>query len=209
MAAQRHDDARLADLQVGLGPRADQTLAAMPWPEAPPARERTPEALASEAHLEPFVRIDFFPRDLVTAADFLARNTREDERVQAYGMDAYLLFLARRRSATPIIYAYDLNVDAALAGAAVFGGQPPTPAQRARIKAMRDAHEAEMLASMRRRPPAAFVFHDDSPLMSSRDAVKDFEAHCPETMAWVAANYAPTADFGRIHVWMRSGGATR
>lgn len=190
---------------AGIGYQSDATMRAMPWPEAPPPALRTPEALDSEEHLEPFIRVDFFPRDLREAADFLQRNTRADERVQAYGMDAYLLFLARRRSATPIIYAYDLNVDAALAGAAVFGGEPPTPAQRARIQAMRDAHEADMLASMKRRPPAAFVFHDDSPLMSSRDAVKDFELHCPTTMEWVRETYAEAADFGRIHVWMHKG----
>ena len=49
-----------------------------------------------------------------------------DDRVQTYAMDAYLLFLAGRRSATPYVYAYDLNADAAMHGSFEEGGLQPT-----------------------------------------------------------------------------------
>jgi hypothetical protein len=187
---------------VGLGVRSQITMRAMPWPEVPAEGARSPEELDREERLRWFERVDFFPSDLRRAAGFLAAHTRPDERVQTYGMDAYVLFLARRRSATPFIYAYDLNVDAALVGAAVFGGPPPSEAQKATIRAMRDAHEREMLAAMKARPPAAFVFHDTSPLMSSRDAVLDFAQHCPDASAWVGSTYDEAARFGEIQVWL-------
>jgi hypothetical protein len=116
-------------------------------------------------------------------------------------MDPYLLFLARRKSATPYIYAYDLNVDAALNGG--FSLVPTFP-QAERIRAMRNAHEADLLARLRKAPPAAFVFIDKSPLMSSEDAQEDFAAHCPETSEWVGKNYRNGATFGEVHVLLRS-----
>ena len=58
-------------------------------------------------------------------------------------------------------------VDAALAGGT--GGRPDD-AQEARIRSMRDAHEADMLRSLQARPPAAFVFLDSAPLLSDADA---------------------------------------
>ncbi len=182
---------------IALGVRARASLGAMPWPAFEGPRE-------SDAHLAPYVRIDFFPIELRRAAELVQRITREDDRVQTYGMDAYVLFLARRLSATPYIYAYDLNVDAALAGASVFGGAPPTPAERARIQAMRDEHERDMLERLEAKPPAVFMFLDRSPLMASADALADFQAHCPETAAWVLAHYREERDFDGIHVWVRA-----
>jgi hypothetical protein len=69
---------------------------------------------------------------------------------------------------------------------------------------MREAHERDMLARLERDPPAAFVFLDRSPLMSSADAALDFERHCPRTTEWLQGRYVETADFGGMHVWMRS-----
>ncbi len=190
-------------LAAGLGMRTRIELRSMPWPEVPPPAARTAEALEGPEHLAPYVRVDFFPHDLRRAAAFLREHTRADERVQTYGMDAYLLFLARRRSATPFIYAYDLNVDAALAGASVFGGPRPTDAEQATIRAMRDAHERELLARMKAAPPAAFVFVDRSPLMAGPAAIPDFDAHCPDASRWVRERYEEAADFDGIHVWLR------
>ena len=155
------------------------------------------------ARLAAFDRVDFFPNGLRDAASFIADHTRADERVQTYGMDAYVLFLARRRSATPYIYAYDLNADAALNGSYDPDGIHPTEPQKQAIEAMRVAHVTDLGARLVRTPPAAFVFVDRSPLMSSTDAVADFEAHCPEVAAWVAAHYRPAADFEGIRVWLR------
>jgi hypothetical protein len=147
-----------------------------------------------------FPEPDFFPFELRQAADYLRRHTDPVDRVQTYGMDPYLLFLARRRSATPYIYAYDLNADAALAGGT--GGRP-NETQQAHILAIREANEADMLARLETQPPAAFVFIDGSPLLSEADAWNDFEEHCSKAASWVRARYRETASFGHDHIWMR------
>lgn len=157
-------------------------------------------AAAGRAYYDHFARIDYFPYEMRQAADYLRANTQATDRVQTYGMDAYVLFLAERMSATPYIYAYDLNADAAL-----YGGTAtrPNDAETARIRAIRDGHEADLFARLRANPPAAFVFMDGSPLMSESDAWDDFEEHCPSSSEWVRANYRERARFGHEHVWLR------
>lgn len=157
----------------------------------------------SRERLAAFDRVDFFPNGLRDAARFLAARTRADARVQTYGMDAYVLFLAQRRSATPYIYAYDLNADAALAGSYDADGIHPTEPQKQAIEAMRVAHVNDLGARLAVAPPSAFVFVDRSPLMSDTDSVADFAAHCPEVAAWVTEHYRPAADFEGIRVWLR------
>ena len=76
----------------------------------------TAERRQREEYFQTFKSYDYFPWDLREAARYLSAKTSPDARVQVYGMDPYLLFLAERRSATPYIYAYDLNADAALDG---------------------------------------------------------------------------------------------
>ena len=147
-----------------------------------------------------FPETDFFPFELRQAAEYLRRHTEPAERVQSYGMDPYVLFLAGRESATPYIYAYDLNADAALAGGT--GGRP-NPAQAARILAIRDANEADMLRRLETSPPAAFVFIDGSPLLSTFDAWEDFQSHCAHVAAWVRPRFREAARFGHDHVWLR------
>jgi hypothetical protein len=161
---------------------------------------RTPEARASRAYFEHFPERDFFPVDLRDAAAFVREHTAPDDRVQLYGMDPYLLFLAERRSATPYLYAYDLDADAALEGGT--GGRPDE-AQAERIRAMQSAHAEDLLARLVARPPAAFVFIDEAPLLSEADAWADFDEHCPVAAAWVRSRYRERAAFGRDHVWLR------
>ncbi len=161
---------------------------------------RTPEERTSADYFDHFRRPDFFPFEMRQAAAFLRAHTKAADRVQTYGMDPYLLFLAERASATPYIYAYDLNVDAALEGGT---GGAPDAAQSARIRAIRDEHEADLLERLEARPPAAFVFMDGVPLLSEADAWADFEAHCTRAAPWVRAHYRETARFGHDHVWMR------
>ena len=104
-----------------------------------------------------------------------------------YGMDPYVLFLAQRRSATPYIYAYDLNADAALAGGNLPARWASTRARARprRSSRLRAAHEADFFARLKAAPPAAFVFHDKAPLITWQEAVHDFQEHCPEPAAWV------------------------
>jgi hypothetical protein len=161
----------------------------------------TPEDRATRDYFSHFPEPDFFPYEMRQTAAYLREHTGPRDRVQTYGMDPYLLFLARRLSATPYIYGYDLDADAALAGGT---GSRPDEAQSARIRAIRDAHEADMLARVQARPPAAFVFLDNSPLLSAADALRDFEVHCPRAASWFHERYRETARFGHDHVWMRS-----
>ncbi len=171
------------------------------YPPVPIARDA--QSLASSERLAPYERIDFFPKALRDAAHHVASHTAASDTVQTYGMDPYLLFLAQRKSATPYIYAYDLDVDTALAGGFEPGAARPNEAEVRVIQAMRDEHERDLLARLQARPPAAFVIIDRSPLMSSDDAVRDFEEHCPATYAWVRSRYVESAEFEGIHVWLR------
>lgn len=150
-----------------------------------------------------FVRVDFFPEEMREAASFVRARIRPDDSIQTYGMDPYVIFLAERASATPYIYAYDLNADVALAGGA--GGRPDL-AQTERIRRIRDAHEADLLARMRAVPPAALIFTDGSPLLSQPDAWEDFAAHCAKAASWVETNYREAAQFGHQHVWLLASG---
>jgi hypothetical protein len=162
---------------------------------------QTPEDRSTREYFAHFPEPDFFPYEMRQTAEYLRAHTAPPDRVQIYGMDPYLLFLAGRLSATPYIYAYDLDVDFALAGGT---GAIPDAGQRARIRAIRDAHEQDFLARLEARPPAAFVFFDGAPLMSEHDAWKDFEKHCPRSAQWVAAHYGEAQRFGHDHVWFRN-----
>jgi hypothetical protein len=164
------------------------------WGASTPADRQTPEYFAH------FPEPDFFPYELRQTAAYLREHTRPGDRVQTYGMDPYVLFLAGRLSATPYIYAYDLDADAALGGGT---GAHPDEAQAAHIRAIRDEHEADLLARLEARPPAAFVFLDNAPLMTETDAWDDFAGHCRVASAWVRERYRETARFGHNHVWLR------
>jgi hypothetical protein len=155
---------------------------------------------ATREYFGHFPEPDFFPFELRQAAAYLQEHTKPDDRVQTYGMDPYVLFLAGRLSATPYIYAYDLDVDAALAGGT---GGVPDATQSERIRAIGQAHEDDLLARLQAGPPAAFVFLDKSPLITESDAWDDFEEHCPHAAPWVRARYREAARFGHDHVWLR------
>ena len=161
---------------------------------------RTPEERTTSEYFSHFPEPDFFPFELRQAAAYLQTHTQADDRVQTYGMDPYLLFLARRLSATPYIYAYDLNVDAALYGGT---GGHPSSAQASHIRAMHDINEADLLDRLEANPPAAFVFVDSAPLLSKADAWDDFQRHCPRAATWLRPRYREAARFGHDHIWLR------
>ncbi len=192
---------------AGVGLHVAMTMADSPnaradWLFAGPSDE----VRATRAYFDQFPEPDFFPFEMRQVADYLRAHTAAADRVQIYGMDAYLLFLAQRLSATPYIYAYDLNADAALAGGA---GARPDTAQSARIRAIRAANETNLFADLNAHPPAAFVFFDGAPLLSVESAWDDFEWHCPRTADWVSTRYRETARFGHDHVWLRLDLASR
>jgi hypothetical protein len=166
---------------------------------------RTPEERTTSEYYSHFQEVDYYPYELHQTAQYLRAHTQPGDRVQIYGMDPYVLFLAQRLGATPYIYAYDLNADAALAGGT---GGHPDEGQTARIRSVRDAHEADLLRRISAQPPAAFVFFDGAPLLSRADAWDDFEEHCRGAAAWVRARYRETARFGHDRVWLRRDLAT-
>jgi hypothetical protein len=170
------------------------------------AKAYNAELRESHDYLVYFRTVDFFPWEMRQTARYLQEHTRPDDRVQTYGMDPYVLFLARRESATPYIYAYDLNADAALDGGQLpeeAGGLHPNGFEQEKIRALRDAHEKDMLARLVENPPAAWVFFDRAPLMSYGDAMHDFEEHCPDTALWFHERYVERATFGDDHVYLR------
>jgi hypothetical protein len=160
----------------------------------------TPQARSTREYFAHFPEPDYFPYEMRQTAEFLRAHTQPTDRVQTYGMDPYVLFLAGRLSATPYLYAYDLDADTALAGGT---GGAPDEAQQARIRAIRDAHEADLLARLASKPPAAFVFLDGAPLVTRSDSWDDFAEHCVHASAWVQEHYRPAAHFGHDHVWLR------
>lgn len=160
----------------------------------------TPEDRSGQEYFDTFKTNDFFPWEIRQGARYLSDVTSEHARVQVYGMDPYLLFLAGRRSATPYIYAYDLNADAALEGG---WSNRPTWIESERIRAWRRDHERDLLARLEATPPEAFVFIDRAPLTSWPDAWEDFKHCCKDTSRWVAEHYHAGRSFGEVHVWLR------
>ena len=154
----------------------------------------------TQSYFAHFPEVDFFPYELRETASYLRAHTRPGDRIQLYGMDPYLLFLAQRLSATPYIYVYDLDADAALAGGT---GAHPDEEQALRIQGIRSAHEVDLLARVEAQPPAAFVFLDNSPLMTEASAWDDFETHCPNAADFVSREYRETVQFAHNHVWLR------
>jgi hypothetical protein len=160
----------------------------------------TPYKRGLPEYFDTFKTHDFFPWEMREAARYLATKTSANARVQIYGMDPYVLFLAGRKSATPYIYAYDLNCDAALDGG---WHNEPTKVEAAVIRATRDAHERDLLERLKKDPPEAFVFIDSSPLITYPYAWEDMRYTSPTTATWVATNYHPAKSFGEFHVWLR------
>lgn len=154
------------------------------------------------AYFGAFREVDFHPWDMRLAARWLRENTPPGARVQVYGMDPYLLYLAGRPSATPYIYSYDLSVGAALAGGPDL---QPTPDEVEAILAMRAAHEDDLLGRLEAAPPAAFVLVDGSPTMSLHDAHADLHAWSPRTAAWLDDGYELAARFGPFRILVPRG----
>jgi hypothetical protein len=185
-----------------LSARAMQTSPHIqnPWPAE---LGRTAEARESRPFLDGFKMWDFFPWEMRQTAAYLRSATRPDERVQTYGMDPYVLFLAERMSATPYIYAYDLNVDAATSGAQELLDEPEASRVVAGIEAMALAHRTDLMKRVTADPPAAFVFFDKAPLVTWQDSFDDLRRHDAGMSEWISERYVETAAFGDIHVWLR------
>lgn len=166
----------------------------------------TAELRTTRAYLDHFPWGDYFPADLREAGAYLDAQLLPDERIQTYGFDPYLLFFARRKSASPVIYNFELNVDAALEGGP---GARPSPELWTWLETYRDDAEALVLAHVQKAPPAAFAIVDEAPFTHPRDGEVDFRAHCPQLWAFMTARYVRSAAFGAVKVWLREDVATR
>jgi hypothetical protein len=155
----------------------------------------------AEAYVRQFPWDDFFAWELRQAAGFLEKTTEPSDRVQVYGMDPYVLFLARRLSASPQIYSFELNVDASLAGGS---GGHPDEADRSWMLSVARSHAEEMQAALERQPPAAFVIIDHIPFTYPDDSEVDLSQHCPATFAWMVARYRRAVRFHGVRVWLRN-----
>ncbi len=156
---------------------------------------------ASRAYFDDFEWEDFYAADLREAAKYLRDHTNPTERIQTYGLDPYLLFLAQRHSASPVIYDFELDLDAALEAGT---GAAPSRAQRAQLFAYRDRAVKDVFDHVSASPPAAFVFFDGAPFSYPDDSEADFARHCPSIHEWLDTRYAPARTFGTIRVRMRN-----
>ncbi len=142
----------------------------------------------------------FRPWEMRQAAQYIQEHTLPTDRIQVYGLDPYFWFLARRLSTTPYVYAYDLNVSAALAGGT--GAKPDEPAKR-RILDMQRAHASDLATRLDKRPPAAFVFIEHAPMTSYwDDGPRDLAEWCPAAGAWVEDHYQEAIRFGVVRVFL-------
>jgi hypothetical protein len=130
-------------------------------------------------------------------------HTSETDPVQTYGMDPYVLFLAKRLSSTPFIYAYDLNTDAAYNGAMETLPPPRNQVVAAEIRALGRTHTQAMLQALETKPPKAWILFDGAPLSSYPTALEDLQRSGRGELADVLVrDFAPAATFGAIHVWL-------
>lgn len=142
----------------------------------------------------------FYPWEMRQAAKYVQAHTRPDERIVVYGLDPYFWFLARRLSSTPYVYAYDLNVGAALAGGS--GARPDLEAKR-KITEMQKAHSTDLAEKIKNRPPGAFVFIEHAPMTSYwDDGPRDFATWCPDASEWMEERYRETIRFGVVRVYL-------
>ena len=103
------------------------------------------------------------------------------------------MFLAQRLSATPYIYDFELDVDAALEGG-------PGPEDRAWMIAAAKRNAHDLFERVRLAPPGAFITMDLVPYTFPPDADADFASHCPEAAAWMRQHYQLAERFGTVRV---------
>ncbi len=168
-----------------------------------PARMRaasTPEGRRTELPRF-FNHKDFYALDIREAGWFVRDVTAPSDRVQTWGMDPYVMFFAERLSATPFIYSFEINVDAALAGGS---GGAPSASDAAWLRAKSAENARLLFEGVRDRPPAAFVLIDDQPFSYPTDADEDFRAHCPDAYRFMVEHCTRVRRFGAVRVWLRN-----
>jgi hypothetical protein len=134
------------------------------------------------------------------AAEHIATSTLPTDRVQVFGMDPSILYLARRRSATPYIYAFDLVLDHTLSGARSNGA---TNEQLRAIEQVGEERRADFLARLRARPPAKLVFPASAVFLPAAPE-SIFRERLPEAAAWLDANYYLDREHDGLRIYTRN-----
>jgi hypothetical protein len=145
---------------------------------------------------------DFYPQEIRESARYIRGRTSPTDTVQLYGMDPYVLFLAERRSASPFIYVYDLNTDAAANGALETSAPSAAPTNAERIRALGARHREVLLDRQRAAPAAMWLLFDNAPLASYPDALEDLRAAQPALAEHLLAHYEEGPVFGPIHTYL-------
>ncbi|MFZ5892334.1 MAG: hypothetical protein ACOY0T_14845 [Myxococcota bacterium] len=148
------------------------------------------------------------PWDLGRAASYVAKATLPGAKIFLYGTNPYLLFLAKRDSATRDLYVHQLNVDAAIDGRSASAvayepGERLSPARERELRAIRDRNARVMFEDLKRAPPALAVFTDHEAFMSETDSWLDFKQRNPEAAVWLSERYREVVRFGTTRIWER------
>ena len=150
-------------------------------------------------HLRHFRSRDFQPDSIVEAAEYLKATLQPNDRVQLYGFDPYLLFRARKLSASPFIYSFDLQARSVLESKKVALSSET----RSWIETLLAENREALAENLNHALPAAFVFIDRTPFDYPDDAQADFAACCVKANALVEQHYRPARQFGTVRVWLR------
>lgn len=151
-------------------------------------------------HLTHFRSKDFEPAYLAEAADYVRGVVSPHGRIQMYGFDPYLMFRARRLSASPFIYGFDLQ-----AKSVVEEKRTPLPPEtRAWIEQLLSDNREELAEKLAANPPEAIVFVDRTPFDYPDDSRADFADCCAKADAFVTARYHADRTFGPVRVWLRN-----
>lgn len=148
----------------------------------------TPQSRQQDEYWSNFTLGTFQSVDLHHAAAYLKEHTQATDRVFHWGIDPYVLYLAERKAATRyVVTGWELNMTAALAGAA-------TPARTKIITAHQEGHAKELARELEAKPPAALVIIDG--LYWGPDGWADLQKWCPEAGKFLAERYKETVRFG-------------
>lgn len=172
------------------------------WPRA----GATAELRAGEAYFKEFWLGSYHAWDFHRAAAFVAANTAPEARVQTYGLDPYFLFLARRLSATPYLFNFELNPEASAKGGS--GGVPRAEEQQ-KFREAAERRQLDLVRRLEARPPEVFALFDNVPFTSPPDAVVELDQQVKPVAAFLHARYREAARIGTVRVWFRRDLAVR
>jgi glycosyltransferase 2 family protein len=135
--------------------------------------------------LREFSTPDFRLEDDRDVAEYLLDTTAEDERVQIFGMDPAILFRARRLSATPYIYGWDVALQTAFDSAHRVGASEP---QLHALRAIASERCADFTRRLESQPPSRFAISDVGVFLQPSPRVA-LDTHCPRAFEFIRTHY--------------------